>query len=216
MWYTSRMKIIDFEQEILKAYIPHETTLREVARQCETNHHMVKRVLQRNNISIWRGRQAALSEEHKAKIGKSSKGRPSYWKGKKMPMKAKYKNMAAHLRYHVGWEWLTQFEDFEKLKALNGCINKPDRFPQETAWYKDFITHFYNDKQFNLVYKRWMESKKQLYKKPSIDHITPQSKGGTHDMDNLQVLSWFENRCKNNMTQHEWNNLKVNIQEHFV
>jgi hypothetical protein len=42
------------------------------------------------------------------------------------------------------------------------------------------------------------------------------AKGGTNDIENLQFLSWFENRCKNDMTQTEWNNLKLNIQEYFI
>ena len=35
-------------------------------------------------------------------------------------------------------------------------------------------------------------------------------------LDNLQFLSWFENRCKNDMSQEEWDVLKSNIQEYFV
>ena len=43
----------------------------------------------------------------------------------------------------------------------------------------------------------------------------PKSKGGTNDLKNLQFLTWFENRSKNNMTQNEWNKLKLNIGEYF-
>ncbi len=41
-------------------------------------------------------------------------------------------------------------------------------------------------------------------------------KGGTNSLDNLQFLSWFENRCKNDMRQEEWDVLKSNIQEYFI
>ena len=54
------------------------------------------------------------------------------------------------------------------------------------------------------------------YKKPSIDHIIATSVGGTNCLDNLQFLSWFENRCKNNMSQIVWDNIKDNIEEYFV
>lgn len=55
-----------------------------------------------------------------------------------------------------------------------------------------------------------------LTKKPSLDHIVPKAKGGTNDLENLQFLSWFENRCKNDMTQDEWNILKSNIGEYLI
>lgn len=40
--------------------------------------------------------------------------------------------------------------------------------------------------------------------------------GGDLNLDNLQFLSWFENRCKNNMTQAEWNRVKENIGEYLI
>lgn len=46
--------------------------------------------------------------------------------------------------------------------------------------------------------------------------IIATSVGGTNCLDNLQFLSWFENRCKNNMSQIEWDNIKDNIEEYFV
>ena len=36
------------------------------------------------------------------------------------------------------------------------------------------------------------------------------------DLENLQFLSWFENRCKNDMTQLEWDEIKKNINKYFV
>jgi CRISPR/Cas system Type II protein with McrA/HNH and RuvC-like nuclease domain len=80
-----------------------------------------------------------------------------------------------------------------------------------TEWYKKYLKRFYNDIQFNLIYKKWVDWNKYKYLKPSIDHIIPVSKWWTNDIENLQFLTWFENRCKNDMTQEEWNNLKNNI-----
>ena len=51
--------------------------------------------------------------------------------------------------------------------------------------------------------------------KPSIDHINPKANNGTNDLSNLQFLTWFENRCKNDMSQKEWEDVKVSIKEYF-
>lgn len=109
------------------------------------------------------------------------------------------------------------FEDFEKLKLLNDVItNRRGRWSEDENWYKGYIEKFYHDKQFNNVYSKWKTSNYQRYKKPSIDHIIATSVGGTNCLDNLQFLSWFENRCKNNMSQIVWDNIKDNIEEYFV
>ena len=41
-------------------------------------------------------------------------------------------------------------------------------------------------------------------------------KGGTNNINNLQVLTWFENRCKNDMTQKEWDNMKERIGDYLI
>ena len=51
--------------------------------------------------------------------------------------------------------------------------------------------------------------------KPSLDHIIPISQGGKSCFDNFQILTWFENRCKNDMTQEEWDKIKNNIWRYF-
>ena len=40
--------------------------------------------------------------------------------------------------------------------------------------------------------------------------------GGKLDIDNLQFLTWFENRAKNNLSQEEWNKIKDNIGDYLV
>lgn len=205
------------EKLILSAYKAGETSLRDVANICGTNHHTVKRVLIRNNIEVVRAKRKPFSEQHRNNISKATKGRASWMKGRKATPEMLYKNMATHLRFDVSWQWLSQFDDIEKLKTLNDCItNRSGRFDVSAEWYKSYISKFYYDEQFNKIYLEWLDSGKLKYKKPSIDHIRPKSKGGDESLDNLQFLTWFENRCKNNMSQSEWDLLKSNIEEYFI
>ena len=73
--------------------------------------------------------------------------------------------------------------------------------------------------EFNTNHKlvsRVLKKENIQIRKPSIDHIVPKAKGGTNDLNNLQFLSWFENRCKNDMTQNEWDILKNNINKYLI
>lgn len=110
------------EQLIISTYVAGETSLRDVASICGTNHHTVKRVLIKNNIAIVKAKRKPFSEEHKRNISQGTKGRESWLKGKKVAPETVYKNMAAHLRFDVTWQWLSRFDDIEKLKVLNRCI----------------------------------------------------------------------------------------------
>ena len=128
-----------------------------------------------------------------------------------------YIYMAGRLRFDVDYAWFMRFSNPKKVQLLNACISqRGNRWIVDTKWYKSYITKFYNDEQFNRLYNTWVSSNYESYKKPSIDHITPKSKGGTENLDNLQFLSWFENRSKNDMTQDEWNNIKLNIKDYIV
>ena len=62
-----------------------------------------------------------------------------------------------------------------------------------------------------------MVKKQDRYSKPSLDHIIPKSKGGKlNDLDNLQFITWLENRIKNDLYIDEWNNIKNNIKEYLI
>lgn len=37
-----------------------------------------------------------------------------------------------------------------------------------------------------------------------------------NELSNLQILTWFENKSKRDMTQEEWEVVKSNIGEYFV
>ena len=55
-------------------------------------------------------------------------------------------------------------------------------------------------KQKNSTFYDWA--------KPSLDHIIPISRGGSDCLDNLQILTVFENFSKRDLTMEEWNLFK--------
>lgn len=80
--------------------------------------------------------------------------------------------------------------------------------------YEKAILYFINDKQFWSVYNFWKQYSNKTstfydLAKPSIDHKVPSSKGGTDTLDNIQVLTVFENLAKRDMTWDEWQNFKI-------
>jgi len=205
------------ESKILEAYIAGETSLRDVAEACGTNHHTVKRVLTKHGVNIVKAKRKPFTEQHKARISQSTKGRASWIKGRKATEEMLYKNMAAHLRFDVDAEWLSQFDDIDKLKTINRAITeRGGRFDFDTESYKQYVLRFYKCDRFNKIYAAWVESGKAHYRQPSLDHIVPRSKGGKNTLENMQFLTWFENRCKNDLSQIEWDSIKKNIESYFI
>jgi len=215
MGYTGFMKTI--QEQVIEEYIPYRTTLRYVGRLVGIDHHRVKRILEAEGISVVKGKRGQFTDEHKAAISKACKGRVSWSKGKKMPKTSLYKNMSSHLRFNVTSEWLSEFSDIEKLKFLNSAVTRRgNRFDLSTDDYMAYIERFYDDPQFNDLYFTWLTSQKNKWLRPTIDHINPRATGGCNSIENLQFLTWFENRAKCDMTQDEWNNVKANIKDYLV
>jgi hypothetical protein len=157
-----------------------------------------------------------FTKAHREKISDSRKrlkanGWIPYNKGIKVSKELLYKNMKAHLKYDVSIDWLKQFEDVEKLKYLNHSIARErDYRGFNTEIYKQFITKFFNDRKFNHLFNEWQKTGSKWIK-PSLDHIEAKSKGGSLLLDNLQFISWLENRAKIDIPLVEWNKIKNNI-----
>lgn len=185
-------------------------TLRMIAEKFDTNHHFVRRRLVEMGVEITQSgrKRKPFSEEHKKKISMATKGRPAYWKGKKMAKILVYKNMQNHLQWDVTLDFLLQFEDIEKLKCLNRMLGR-DRvsihFNLEK--YQQFIEKFYYDESFNRQFALFQNSNNK-YDRPSLDHIVPLSRGGNWELENLQIISWFDNRAKADMTQEEYDEMR--------
>lgn len=205
----------DIRDKIAASYIPGVTSLRFLADKFQTNHHYVKRVLDDFGLEVVKAKKV-VSQETREKISKSKKGKKPAWVGKPVTRNQLYSNMLAHIRFDVTKDWLISFDNFEKLKALNCAITpRSGRFSVSTEWYISYIENFYNDEKFNRVFEIWISSNKDPWKRPSLDHIHPTSKGGECDLDNFQFLSWFENRCKNNLSQEVWDDMKSRISEYL-
>lgn len=207
---------------IVELYEKDFKSLRSIAEEFNTNHHKIKRILLKNGTVLNNKNRVRkpISEERRKQIKNHFKEyyktNTPHNKGKQVLKVTLYKNMRAHLKYDISLEWLMKFEDIEKLKFLNKSISrKRDSEGFTDKLYISFIEFFYNDKQFNTIYNTWLENKKDRYLKPSLDHIVPKSKEGSLFLKNLQFLTWLENRCKNNLSQKEWNKVKNNIEKYL-
>lgn len=191
-------------------------TLRHIGEMIGKDHHYIERRLIANNITIEKHKtKKPYTDEHRKKISMSCKGRTVWITGKKHSREAIIKNMKNHLKYDVSYEWIDQFEDLERVKYLNHALcRKRDYDGYDTNEYKKYIEKFYNDEKFVRLFNSWKETGDK-YIKPSLDHLIPKSKGGTLGVDNIQFISWFENRAKNDIPFEKWEELKRNINNYL-
>lgn len=120
----------------------------------------------------------------------------------------KVKAFQATSRQDLDDDFLDSFDNFEKFLTLHKMFVRTtdiDVLNIPLQDYKNMILYFYNDKQYNAVYSYWEKHKKENntfydWAKPSFDHIIPKSKNGTDDLENLQVLTVFENLSKRDLT----------------
>ena len=210
-------------EKIRLLYEKEMWSLRMISAEFKTNHHLIKRVLLRQGVEISsKGRKKfpPTAEQRKSR-GERRKARHAsgeivIWsKGKKMTKDFLLKNMIAHLKWNVTLEWLQGFEDVERLKFLNKVVSRY-RMHFDSQTYIAFVERFYCDNQFIALYTKWIESDRDKWFTPSIDHINPKALGGDYNLDNLRFITWFENRSKADMSLEEWEKIKANISDYFV
>ena len=192
------------EQEIIHLYVGEGYTLRRIADVFGTNHHMVRRILERNCVEITQAgrKRKPFSEEHRRNIGMARKGSKSWNAGKTMPEALRRANMRGKLRTNID---LNKYADYERLLFLTTYLStRREHIGYDDSVRELFLDKFYFDKQFNAIYDTWIASGKNRWYRPTLDHKMSQANGGAWELDNLQFLTWFENRAKADMNEDEW------------
>lgn len=123
-----------------------------------------------------------------------------------------------NMKNPVGYDFLCQFDDADKIRFLLLCIknhNKKLNFNFTAQEKRDYLSKFYYDENFNRFYDEYILTGNKFIK-PSLDHKIPRSRGGDNSLDNLHFISFLENNAKNNMTLEEWNITKENLNKYFI
>lgn len=76
-------------------------------------------------------------------------------------------------------------------KQIERCKKNGRELPSYSL--RELQDKFLNNKQFLKIYDNWVKSGYKYYDKPSIDRIDNTK---SYTLDNLQILSWRQNRRK--------------------
>lgn len=182
--------------ELSKRYKIHKVT---ISTFFKVNGILIKRPGAMPGHKVYDGTRKKFSKIHKNN---------KYTVGRKQSDTTKLKLIATNSGLPI--DEIIKFKDYQKFKLIvSWARTKRTLFDQSPESRLAFVNHFYYDLQFNKIWKNWVDSGKRHLWKPSIDHIVPFSKGGTGCIQNLQVITWFENKIKDSMTEEEWSDFKL-------
>ena len=192
------------EPEIVRMYVEDKKSPHTIARKVNLRPSTVFKILEKNGIeNVETNRAGKIFKENKP----SRKGVPNPKNSYKREPIHIYRNIVGKSPYNISLEFVLQF-DLEKLKCLNR-LNTTFKICSDTEEYLAFLDKFYNCPIFNRLFDQWVAHGKPTLGKPSIDHIVPISKGGSNHLDNLQIMTWFENKTKKDIPPEEWEAFKV-------
>lgn len=127
----------------------------------------------------------------------------------------KVRAFLASSRAGITEKFIDNFKDFDYFLFVHKLlVSTTDKYyiNCEIKEYEKAITYFYNDPQLKAIYNFWKKQNRGNtyydWAKPSLDHIIPKSRGGTNELNNLQILTVFENLTKRDMTWEEWTHFK--------
>lgn len=193
------------EAEICQYYLEHLVSLRDVSRAYEIDHHRVKRILTDGGVYDSQRKVPSVRDPSATKKGVATRKRNGSYiahnKGKQASEDQRRLNMKAKMKTGID---LSVYEDYDRLLFLTRYLAKHKASFNSDEKRKSFLDKFYVDDQFLMIYNVWIQDKENKWLRPSLDHKTPKSVGGSFDLENLQFLTWFENRAKADMSEEEW------------
>ncbi len=205
-------KIVLTESEIndiINLYTIKRDNIKNISLKVGVSSKVIRRILIENNIKldgIKNRFYRVLTKEHKQKISRSLIGKPSHMKGKKMDFEKRIKN--SEIQLGIKNFSLLEFTEYNKFRFIMKWVRRYSISKMGEEYVYNFITLFYYGEKFNLIYNKWIRNKNKWII-PTLDHIIPLSRGGDFfNLDNMQILTWFENRAKAEMTQKEWEDFK--------
>jgi hypothetical protein len=192
--------------KVIELYSVEGYTLRRIAKQFSTDHHTISRLLKMHDVTV--------DSTRKPSGPKTDIQKAAYRNIKRKPRLVKVRMSEAQNRANQKRKMktdldLSKYEDFDRLKFLTAMTSRHHKHLGHSDESRSaFLEKFWHDEAFNAIYDRWIASGRNKWWMPSLDHKQPRSRKGGWDLGNLQMLTWFENRAKAEMTCAEWQEFK--------